>query len=341
MFNYESRLDNPIPTILRYEQSYLVEAIESEKNQNYLSWLRRGLVGHLDLVRWVLNHFTKEDRKAVIQTLRDALPLELKVHDGAHPDYRWKHGAYERQTLIKSETLGLCINWKRDYRRQPLKRCEAEIVAHWNRKADYSAYHEYLRKIEEIMIAMRLEWEVSYAELAQDTVSSDVGDYVFKHMLLKSGNSDQLMWWDDLANKMKAGTNRRANNHYQNNGKSVKQLCCHIKCRPEDYYDEELLSFIRRAELRIKKSVIGRYGLCSVDTVIGSQQRIWDDHVVWRQVHRKRLRGLRMSFKRRKELEEAFVIHAIHQLVQRGMSNSEVRRRWVLPIERMACNYLQ
>ena len=32
-----------------------------------------------------------------------------------------------------------------------------------------------------------------------------------------------------------------------------------------------------------------------------------------------------MDFKRRKELEDGFVIHAINQLVQRGIDNAEVQ----------------
>jgi hypothetical protein len=340
MFTYESRLDKSIPTIHCYEPSYLIDRIEYEESHVYLSLLRSGLVGHLDLVRWELKDFDKGHRNTFIQTYRELLPHGTNSHDGAHPDYRWKFGIYQRQTLISSDTMGLCINWKRNFRRQPRKRCSGEIVAHWNQKENYTAYHTHLRKVEEIMVAMGLEWEVSYAELTQDTVSPDVGNYMFKHALLKSGNADQLMWWDDVSKKMKAGTNRRANNHYQNNNKSVKQLCCHIKSRSEDYFDEDLQSFIRRAELRIKKAVIERYGSCAVDTVIENQQRIWDEHVVWRQVHRKQLRKLRMNFKRRKELEEGFVIHAVNHLLQKGISNSEARQRWVLPIAKLNCKYL-
>jgi hypothetical protein len=341
MFNNETSLDNSIPVIEHYERSYLIDPLDLVQNHGYLNWLKTGLVGHLDLVRWEIKHFTKEDRQRFIEIYRDVLPCGCNPHDGAHPDHRWKRGIFERQTLIRTETMGLCINWKRDYRRQPLKEAGAEIVAHWNKKYDYTAYHAYLRRMEEMMTALGLQWWLSYAELAQDTVSPDVGTYLFKHAILKNGNSDQLMWWDDTARVMKAGTNRRAHNHYQNNGKSIKQLCCHIKTRPDDYFDEELQSFIRRAELRIKKPVIERYGRCIVDTVIENQKMTWNDHLLWRQIHRRQLRTLRMSLKKRKELEEGFVIHAVNQLVQRGISNSEARQKWVLPIERIVCKYLQ
>ncbi len=291
-------------------------------------------------MRWEIKRFTKEDRQKFIEIYRDILLSGCKPHDGAHPDYRWKFGIFERQTLIRTETFGLCINWKRNYRRQPRKNVGAEIVANWNKKDDYTSYHEHLRKVEEILTVLDLQWCLSYAELAQDTVSPDVGAYVFKHTVLKNGNSHQLMWWDDVAKDMKAGTNRRSNNHYQNNRDSVKQLCCHIKTQPDDYFDEELQSYIRRAELRIKKSIIQRYGKCAVAIVIQNQEMMWNDQVIWRQINRKLLRKMRMSFEKRKELEEGFVIHAINQLVQRGISNSEVRQRWVLPIERIECKYL-
>ena len=48
-----------------------------------------------------------------------------------------------------------------------------------------------------------------------------------------------------------------------------------------------------------------------------------------------------MNPRRRKELEEGFVIHTINQLVQRGIDNSEVRRSWVLPIDKMICKYIE
>lgn len=125
----------------------------------------------------------------------------------------------------------------------------------------------------------------------------------------------------------------------RNNEHSVKQLSCHKKSRTEDYFDDILRSHIWRCELRIKRAVSEKYG-GSIDEIIKSQGRICQDHLQWRQINRKRLRGLRMDFKRRKELEDGFVIHAINQLVQRGIDNAEVRRSWVLPIDKMACKYM-
>ncbi len=95
-----------------------------------------------------------------------------------------------------------------------------------------------------------------------------------------------------------------------------------------------------RCELRIKRAVIEKYGT-SVRELIKNQKEICDDHIQWRQVNRKRLRGLRMSYKQRKELEDGFVIHAINRLVQRGIDNTDVRSKWVLPIDNMICNYMR
>ena len=248
------QLDCRIPRIEIHESTHLINAVKLHETTRYVQALREGLIGHLDKVVWNIRTFPDNQRNKLIKMYKE-LYSHAQVKDYTHQTYRWKHGRFLRQTQITSYPFRLLINWRRDQGRQYFSPYDGGIESTWERKEDYSGYHEYLKQVEDIMSLCGLEWSLGYVEISQDTVSPEIGAYVFRHVVLSKGNHNQIMWFDHDSHTMKAGTNRQADNHYQNNEHSVKQLSCHKKSRTEDYFDDILRSHIWRCELRIKRAV--------------------------------------------------------------------------------------
>jgi hypothetical protein len=343
---YEPSSD--IPTIQKYRTTWNIDEVDTPDTHENISILREGLIGHIDKVVWEVEQFTYEQRDRFIDIYKDTYE-NANVNDYPHYDFKWHKGRFRRQAKIQVYPLILQVNWKRDPHRQFFAKYDGIIIATWERKQDYGGYHDHLRQVEHVMELCGLVWRLAYVELDQDTVSPEVGNILFKHMVLFKGYADQIMWcdkddwWIDKQGKkherMKKGTNIKQTNHYQNKGEGNKQLCCHLCTKKEDYFDDELQSHIWRAELRIRRAVIEKYGV-TIGEIIAKQAEIFDEHVLWRQINAKRLRGLRMDYGLKQELQRGYVIHYINRLVQRGISNSEVRERWVLPIKKLVCKYL-
>jgi hypothetical protein len=314
-------VSSSIPKIEVLEQNtYTAEPIPDTSNSECIQWLRVGLVCHIDLITFeTIPPETKRDRRKY-QPLDEGKADEIfRIYRKIYKDTKKSAGnnkkhfsnikwnrihkeqkpvnPFKRFTKIEYGNVKIVILLDRHKKYGGRWKADGTICIGWKRKEDYTGYSEHVLELERILAVVGLRCRIYRAEIAMDTTSRSVWNYVFNHTLVRAGASDEIMYWDYKANRgkgrVKGGLIPGATDIYQNNLWNKRQLLNHVKNKVGSYFDHEMNSHILRSEIRVNNDVIQQYGPYGVNTVLTHMEQIYQGEVLWKQIRPSKIRELK------------------------------------------------